>query len=50
MECGKFFDVGTSEKYDLSRFSFIDNDITDGSNSFRPEIIPDSRVEKMRIR
>lgn len=45
-----FFDVGTSEKYALRRFSFINCDITDQAKAFHPTTIPETTVNNMTIR
>lgn len=48
-DCNNFFDVGTSDKYALSRFSFIHLTIRDRANAFAPDLIPHSTVKDVNI-
>lgn len=49
-DCNNFFDVGTSDKYTLSRFSFIRCNIRDKENAFNPSIIDDVTVKNVSIK
>lgn len=46
MQCKNFFDVGTSDKYRLSGFTFQNIDVTDEKCAFSPAVI-DNTVVKM---
>jgi len=48
-KCKNFFDVGTSDKYQLSRFSFINCDIVDEKGAFEPNMIPETKMENTDI-
>lgn len=49
MNCKNFFDVGTSDKYQLDHFTFRNIDVTDEKNAFDPHLIPNSIVKKVVI-
>ena len=49
MDCKNFFDVGKSDKYRLTDFSFEDCDVTDQKNAFDKTIIENCRVDNLRI-
>lgn len=49
-ECTNFFDVGTSEKYTLRDFSFIDCDIKDQKHAFDDGMIPNTVTKNLNIR
>ncbi len=49
VKCDNFFDVGTSDKYLLSGFSFTDCDVTDQRHAFDPELIPGTVTRNVRI-
>lgn len=47
MDCRKFFDVGASDKYRLTEFTFEDCDIRDGKTSFDTSIIENCKVKNV---
>lgn len=49
MDCQNFFDVGTSEKYDLLNFTFENVDVTDVKNAFDKNVIENTTVKKVNI-
>lgn len=49
MDCQNFFDVGTSDKYDLSDFTFENIDVTDKKNAFDKKMIRKTKVSNVRI-
>lgn len=49
MDCQNFFDVGTSDKYDLSDFAFENIDVTDKKNAFDKKMIKRTNVKNVRI-
>ena len=49
-KCKNFFDVGTSDKYKLTRFSFLDCDIEDRTKAFSETIIPETTVKNLNIK
>lgn len=49
MECDRFFDVGLSEKYDLSKFTFSGCKIIDKENTWDPSLIKECKAENMNV-
>ena len=49
MQCKNFFDVGTSDKYRLSGFTFQDIDVTDEKCAFSPAVIDNTVVKNVKI-
>lgn len=49
MDCQNFFDVGTSDKYQLRDFSFLDSRITDTKNAFDASLIPGTKIKNLVI-
>ena len=49
MQCKNFFDVGTSDKYRLSGFTFQNIDVTDEKCAFSPAVIDDTVVKNVKI-
>lgn len=49
MDCQNFFDVGTSEKYDLSNFTFENVAVTDVKNAFDKNVIENTTVKNVNI-
>lgn len=49
MDCGNFFNVGTSDKYILNDFSFKDIHIQDEKNSFDKNMIANTTVKNVVI-
>ncbi len=49
MDCQNFFDVGTSDKYDLCDFTFEHIKVTDVKNAFDPSLITDTKVKDVVI-
>jgi hypothetical protein len=49
MNCKNFFDVGTSDKYQLHDFTFINIDVKDEKNAFDKGMITNTVVENMKI-
>ena len=49
LQCRNFFDVGTSDKYRLHRFTFENLEIEDRANHFDPALIEDVTVRNVRI-
>ncbi len=47
--CERFFDIGLSEKYSLSKFSFVNCDIIEKKESFSSSLIPSTTVENVTI-
>jgi len=50
MRCRRFLDIGKSEKYRLSRFTFEDIDVEDERGEFNTEAIDDVRSSRVNIR
>jgi hypothetical protein len=50
MDCKNFFDVGTSDKYRLTDFSFENINVTDGKKAFDPSLIENCLVKNVQIR
>ena len=50
MQCNNFFDVGTSDKYRLTRFTFEDIDVTDVKHAFDPTVIENTVVRNVQIK
>ena len=50
MDCINFFDVGASEKYDLSDFTFEDIDVTDQKKAFSDKVIKNTVVKNVTIK
>lgn len=50
MDCRNFFDVGTSDKYALSDFTFEDIDVRDKQQAFDPQLIPNTKTKNVVIR
>ena len=50
MDCKNFFDVGASEKYDLSDFTFEDIDVTDQKKAFSDKVIKNTVVKNVTIK
>ena len=44
-----FFDVGTSDKYRLTDFSFVNCNITDSANSFNKSVIENTKIKNLVI-
>lgn len=49
VDCTNFFDVGLSDKYALSRFSFIDSKVRDKKKAFDANMITDTKVSNLEI-
>jgi polygalacturonase len=49
VKCRNFFDVGTSDKYNLDSFSFINVNVTDEANAFSKNIINNTIVKNVVI-
>ena len=49
MSCKNFFDVGTSDKYQLTGFSFEDCDIRGQKQAFDPALIEATVVKNVKI-
>ncbi|MCH3991097.1 MAG: glycosyl hydrolase family 28 protein [Prevotella sp.] len=49
INCKNFFDVSTSDKYQLDHFTFENINVTDEKNAFDPDLIPNSIVKKVII-
>ena len=49
MHCDNFFDVGLSDKYRLSRFSFTDIDVSNTQGLFDPTVINAASVSHLRV-
>lgn len=49
MDCNNFFDVKTSDKYDLSDFTFRNIDVTDKKDLFRADVILRTVVDHVTI-
>jgi len=49
MDCRNFFDVGTSDKYRLTDFTFTDIDVNDEKQAFDPAMINDCHVKNVKI-
>lgn len=49
MDCDNFFDVGTSDKYDLCDFTFENINVTDKKLAFDPNMIPETKVKNVVI-
>ena len=49
MKCRNFFDVGTSDKYSLSDFTFEDIRVTDKAGNFSSTLIPGTVVRNVVI-
>ena len=49
MDCDNFFDVGTSDKYSLSDFTFEDIRVTDKAGNFSSKLIPGTLVRNVVI-
>lgn len=47
--CDNFFDVGTSDKYRLTDFSFVNCNITDNCNAFNKNVIDNTAVKNLVI-
>ena len=47
--CSNFFDVGTSDKYQLSDFTFQDCKVTDQAGAFDASMIKDTKVKNLNI-
>lgn len=47
--CDNFFDVGTSDKYRLTDFSFVNCNITDSANSFNKSVIENTKIKNLVI-
>lgn len=47
--CDNFFDVGTSDKYRLTDFSFVNCNITDSANSFDKNVIDNTKIKNLVI-
>ncbi len=49
MACRNFFDVGVSEKYALSDFTFSDIEVTDEREAFKKDLIEGTKVVNLKI-
>lgn len=49
MECDNFFNVGLSDKYRLTDFSFINIDVKDKKNAFNKNLIENTTVKNIKI-
>lgn len=49
MTCKNFFDVGTSDKYQLERFTYEDCEIQDEKQAFDPQLIPGTKCRQVVI-
>ena len=47
--CDNFFDVGTSDKYRLTDFSFFNCNITDSTNAFDKNMIDNTKIKNLVI-
>lgn len=47
--CDNFFDVGTSDKYRLTDFSFVNCNITDSTNAFDKSMIDNTKIKNLVI-
>ena len=47
--CRNFFDVGTSDKYKLFTFSFINVNVKDEANAFSKNVIDNTFVKNLVI-
>lgn len=50
MDCKNFFDVGTSDKYALSNFTFENIEVTDQKKAFSKDIIANTKVKNVVIK
>ena len=50
MDCQNFFDVGKSDKYRLTDFTFENIDITDKKKAFDPTLIDNCKVKNVNIK
>lgn len=49
MDCQNFFDVGTSDKYRLTDFTFENINVTDKKEAFKKDVIENTRVKNVVI-
>jgi hypothetical protein len=49
-DCENFFDVGLSDKYQLSDFTFENIDVTDKQHAFDEKLIMNTKVKNVKIR
>ena len=49
MDCHNFFDVGTSDKYRLTDFTFENINVTDNTGAFSKDVIENTRVKNVII-
>ena len=49
MDCENFFDVRTSDKYDLCDFNFENIKVTDKKNAFDTQIIDNTKTKNIVI-
>ena len=49
MDCKNFFDVGASDKYRLTQFTFENIQVRDEKKAFDPSIIENCTVNKVVI-
>lgn len=50
VQCDNFFDVSLSDKYQLSHFTFVDNQVQDKKKAFDPNLIPSTTVRNTTIK
>ena len=50
MKCDNFFDVGTSDKYILSDFTFENIMVSDVKMTFNPKLISNTKTKNVNIR
>lgn len=50
MKCDNFFDVGTSDKYILSDFTFENIMVSDVKMAFNPKLISNTKTKNVNIR
>lgn len=50
MDCKNFFDVGTSDKYALSDFTFENIEVTDQKKAFAKDVIANTKVKNVVIK
>ena len=49
MQCKNFFDVGTSDKYHLTDFTFENSDVQDEKNAFDKAMIANTIIKNLKI-
>ena len=49
MQCKNFFDVGTSDKYRLTDFTFENSDVQDEKKAFDKAMITNTVIKNLKI-